>query len=71
VEWLVQRVRLIAWKEYSDALDKEIRESLTANDEDRQMKAFADDQYREADKLFDKLNRHARENSVPMHWKKY
>jgi hypothetical protein len=59
------------WKEYGEALDKEIRDSLISNEDDRHLKAFAEDQYREADKLFDKLNRHARENSVPMHWKQY
>jgi hypothetical protein len=61
-----------AWKAYSDALDKKIRASMRSiNNEDVARKDFADDQYREAEKLFDKLNRYARENSVPMHWRKY
>jgi hypothetical protein len=34
-------------------------------------KDFADYQYREAEKLFDKLDDYARENAVPMHWRQY
>jgi hypothetical protein len=60
------------WKAYGEALDKKIRNSMrTIENEDTARKAFADDQYREAEKLFDKLNQYARENSVPMHWKQY
>jgi hypothetical protein len=61
-----------AWKAYSEVLDKKIQESMRSiGNEDSARKAFAEEQYREADKLFDKLNGYARENSVPMHWKKY
>jgi hypothetical protein len=61
------------WKAYGEAVDKRISDSLvtTGNDDIRRIKQFADDQYREADKLFDKLNGYARQNSVPMHWKQY
>ena len=60
------------WKAYGEALDKKIRNSMRSiENEDTARKAFADDQYREAEKLFDKLNQYARENSVPMHWKQY
>jgi hypothetical protein len=61
-----------AWKAYSESLDKKIRESMRSiGNEDADKKAFADSQYREAEKLFDKLDRYATENSVPMHWKRY
>lgn len=35
------------------------------------LKQFADRQYREADRLFTKLNNYAITNSVPMHWRQY
>lgn len=60
------------WKSYSEDLDKRISASMRSIDnKDIGTKAFAEQQYREADKLFDKLNRYAREHSVPMHWKQY
>jgi len=60
------------WKAYSETLDKRIRESMRSiENADSDRKAFADGQYREAEKLFDKLDRYAVENSVPMHWKQY
>ena len=60
------------WKTYREELDKKIRESLRSiGNEDAEKKAFADKQYREAEKLFDKLDRYATENSVPMHWRQY
>jgi|GEM_PF-646928 len=60
------------WRAYSEALDKKIRASMRSiGNEDTDKKAFADYQYREADKLFDKLHRYARENNVPMHWRQY
>ncbi len=59
------------WKAYRDALDKKIRESMySINKEDEASRAFADNQYREAEKLFGKLDRYARENSVPLEWRK-
>ncbi len=76
-EWWTSLFREFAasratWKTYSEALDKKIRNSMRSiGNEDTDRKAFADDQYREAEKLFDKLDQYARENSVPMHWKQY
>lgn len=35
------------------------------------LKQFADKQYREADRLFTKLNNYAVTNSAPMHWRQY
>jgi Aspartyl protease/Domain of unknown function (DUF4124) len=76
-EWWISLFKEFAasratWKAYSEALDKKIRNSMRSiENEDTARKAFADDQYREAEKLFDKLNQYARENSVPMHWKQY
>ncbi len=59
------------WKAYRDALDKKIRESMySVNSDDEASKAFAENQYREAEKLFDKLDRYARENAVPLEWRK-
>lgn len=60
------------WKAYSGRLDDQIRHSMRSiGNKDMDRKKFADEQYQEADKLFDKLDRYARENSVPMHWKQY
>jgi hypothetical protein len=76
-EWWTSLFREFAssratWKAYSEALDKKIRNSMrSVENEDTDRKSFADDQYREAEKLFDKLDQYARENSVPMHWKQY
>lgn len=76
-EWWTSLFREFAasratWKAYSEALDKKIRDSMRSiGNEDTDRKSFAEDQYREAGKLFDKLDRYARENSVPMHWKQY
>jgi hypothetical protein len=59
------------WKAYRESLDKEIRNSLISQGgEAREAKAFADHQYREAEKLLDKLNRYATEHAVPMHWRR-
>jgi hypothetical protein len=58
------------WGAFSEALDKEIRDSMiSVGNEDKEWKAFADFQYREAGKLLDKLDRYARENAVPMSWR--
>ncbi len=75
-EWWTSMFREFAsyrsqWKEYSDRLDKKIRGSLMSLSEDKERKAYADAQYREADKLFDKLNEYARQNAVPVHWKQF
>jgi hypothetical protein len=60
------------WKAYAELLDKKISASMQSiGNEDIKRKAFAEDQYREANKLFDKLNRYALQHSVPMHWKQY
>jgi hypothetical protein len=60
------------WKNVSSTLDKKIRESVVSGDTKLiAAKDFADYQYREAEKLFDKLNDYARENAVPMHWRQY
>ncbi len=60
------------WKNVSIALDKKIRESVVSGDARlTAQKDFAEYQYREAEKLFDKLNKYARENAVPMHWRQY
>ncbi len=54
---------------------KQFMASLNAQKMDRsnfdKMKHFADKQYREADRLFTKLNNYAVTNSVPMHWRQY
>ncbi len=76
-EWWASLFREFAasratWKAYSEALDQKIRDSMRSiENEDTARKAFAEDQYRESEKLFDKLDRYARENSVPMSWKQY
>ena len=60
------------WGAFSEALDKEIRDSMiSVGNEEMEWKAFADFQYREAGKLLDKLDRYARENAVPMSWRQY
>jgi len=54
---------------------KQFRAGLNAQkmDPDRleRLKRFADRQYREADRLFTKLNNYAITHSVPMHWRQY
>jgi hypothetical protein len=54
---------------------KQFRESLNGLKTDPkkvdEIKRFADRQYREADKLFTKLNSYAINNSVPMQWREY
>lgn len=49
--------------------------SLNAQKMDRdnfdKVRQFADRQYREADRLFTRLNSYAVSNSVPMHWRQY
>lgn len=75
-EWWTNLFREFAayrtgWKEFSEQLNEKIRTSLVSDPEDKEMKEFSDDQYREADKLFDKLNQYATRNSVPMHWRQY
>ncbi len=60
------------WKNYSEELDKQIRASLISSQTAaKEEKEFADYQYREAEKLLDKLERYASQNAVPMHWRKY
>lgn len=62
-----------AWKEYLEELDDEIRNSsvnLNISYDVKMLHTFAEYQYREADKLFDKLNEYARQYAVPMHWRR-
>lgn len=59
------------WKEYGESLERKIRSDIVSDPNDKKAKAFAEMQYREAEKLSDKLNRYAREHYVPMHWRKY
>ncbi len=60
------------WKAYSEDLEKKIHDSMRSiGNEDVRRKTFADSQYKEANKLFDKLNRYAREHSVPTEWRQY
>ena len=54
---------------------KNFRESLDAQKGDvkklQELKKFAERQYKEADKLFNKLNGYAIRNLVPMHWREF
>lgn len=61
------------WKAYREQLDKEIRDSLmtSVKSRDKVLQDYADYQYREAGKLLDKLDRYAKENAVPMNWRRY
>jgi len=60
------------WRAYSEYLEKKIHDSMqSVGNEDMRRKDFADFQYKEADKLFDKLNRYAREHSVPTEWRQF
>ncbi|MBI5634682.1 MAG: clan AA aspartic protease [Nitrospirae bacterium] len=59
--------RRAEWKQFTASLNtqKLTPERIAA------LKQFADRQYREADRLFTKLNNYAITNSVPMHWRQY
>jgi len=60
------------WKTYSEVLEEKIHDSMQyIGNEDLKKKAFADFQYKEAEKLLDKLSRYASENSVPTEWRQY
>ena len=60
------------WKAYSEALEKKIHDSMQSiGNEDLKKKAFADYQYKEAEKLLNKLSRYASENSDPTEWRQY
>lgn len=58
------------WKIYSEQLDNKIKASLSPQAESGEEKEFADYQYREAEKLLDKLDCYASRNAVPIHWRK-
>ena len=59
--------RLTEWKQFRASLN-----TLRIEPERlEKLKQFADKQYREADRLFTKLNSYAVTNSVPMHWRQY
>ncbi len=55
------------WKNYRESLDKKEGDPQKLND----LKKFADRQYREADKLFNRLNGYAVRHAVPMSWREY
>lgn len=57
------------WKQFRESLNK-----ITMERDPKKLegiKLFADRQYREADRLFTKLNSYAVTNSVPMNWRQY
>lgn len=55
------------WKQFRDSLNTQRMDPERLE----QLKKFADRQYREADRLFTKLNNYAITHSVPMHWRQY
>lgn len=55
------------WKQYREKLIRQ-KDDLRNYDE---LKEFADRQYKEADRLFNMLNKHAIEHAVPMSWRQY
>ena len=58
------------WKTYSDVLEKKIHDSMRSiGNDDVKRKAFADNQVKEAEKLLEKLDRYASQNSVPREWR--
>lgn len=57
------------WKQFRESLNK-----IPVERDPKKLdaiKRFADRQYREADRLFTKLNNYAVTNSAPMHWRQY
>ena len=50
-------------------LDKMKADDTVSNEKERRLK-IAGEQYEEADKLYRKLERHARDNTVPMDWRR-
>ncbi|HDL19697.1 MAG TPA: DUF4124 domain-containing protein, partial [Nitrospirae bacterium] len=62
------------WKAYMKFLDTKLSESgisLSTRDLIFSLKDFSGKQYREADRLFFKLNSYATDNAVPMSWREY
>lgn len=61
------------WKTYSTYWDKRMSSTGFSGEGGytKEMKAFAQRQYAEANKLFGKLDSYASRNAVPMHWRKY
>jgi hypothetical protein len=57
------------WQQFRESLNKVTMERDPKKLDE--IKRFADRQYREADRLFSKLNNYAATNSVPMHWRHY
>ena len=57
----------VAWKKYREELERQKTDLKNL----KELKAFAERQHREADKLFEKLNGYAIRNSVPMQWREY
>ncbi len=56
-----------SWKRYREDLEKQKTDLKNL----KELKAFAERQHKEADKLFEKLNGYAIRNSVPMPWREY
>jgi hypothetical protein len=60
------------WKNYREEFEEDVHNTGYANGEDaNNIRFLIDFQIREAGKLLDKLDRYARENSVPMNWRQY
>jgi hypothetical protein len=60
------------WQQYRDHLRREARSPSGGISDPRRLQdqeAFADAQFREAEKLYDKLNRYAIQHYVPMAWR--
>ena len=60
------------WKNNREKFEEYVKNTGYANGEDTKfMRRLIEYQIREAGKLLDKLDRYARENSVPMSWRQY
>ncbi|HET6464001.1 MAG TPA: aspartyl protease family protein [Nitrospiria bacterium] len=60
------------WKDDREKFEEYVKKPGHSNGEDTEnIRFLIDFQVREADKLLDKLDRYARENSVPMSWRQY
>ncbi len=65
------------WEKFRKDIDNKLkgpgRNSTTIEETNKlkELKEFAELQYREADALFNKLNKYAAEHAVPMHWREY
>ncbi len=63
------------WKKIRQEVNHEIKFTSSTNREKlkqlEKLREVADAQYKEADKLFGRLNHYASQNSVPMHWREF